>query len=144
MAIFGAGSNWDGHEIQQSLFQNNHYLIGWDIVDAEDLYTLISTIKVGDIIYLKANRPGSLDVRIKGIGFVTEPLMLSLLKKKINLAQTRINFELPVEWVFQDEYSISIPPNTGKLTNIRAATLYEEHLPFVQNNILQSIFNLIN
>ena len=77
MAIFGAGSNWDGHEIRQSLFQNNHYLIGWDIVDAEDLYTLISTIKVGDIIYLKANRPGSLDIRIKGIGFVTEPLMQS-------------------------------------------------------------------
>jgi len=43
MAIYGAGSNWDGTEIRERLFDNNNYVIGWDIVNAEDLYTLISS-----------------------------------------------------------------------------------------------------
>ena len=44
MAIFGAGSKWNGKEIKNKLFANDNYLIGWDIIQAEDLYTLISTI----------------------------------------------------------------------------------------------------
>jgi len=144
MAIFGAGSNWDGNEIKQELFENGNYLIGWDIVNAEDLYTLISSIKVGDIIYLKSNRPGSLDIRIKGVGIVTQSLMQTLFENEIDLANRRANFELPVEWIFRDEFIISIPQDTGKLTNIRAATLYEEFLPFVQTEILNVILRRIN
>jgi len=49
MAIYGAGSNWGGTEIRERLFDNNNYVIGWDIVNAEDLYTLISLIKVGGL-----------------------------------------------------------------------------------------------
>ncbi len=65
MAIYGAGSNWDGQELKDNFFQNENYFIGWDIKDANDLYAMISTFKVGDIIYLKANRPGSFDIRVK-------------------------------------------------------------------------------
>ncbi|WP_268124600.1 hypothetical protein [Roseivirga pacifica] len=144
MAIYGAGSNWGGKEIRQTLFDNNNYLIGWDIANAEDLYTLISSIRVGDIIYLKSNRPGSLNLRIKGIGFVTHSLMQSLFETETDLSSRRTNFELPVNWVYRNEYTISIPPDTGKLTNIRAATLYEEYMPFVQDNILKTIFGMIN
>lgn len=144
MAIFGAGSNWGGDEIREQLFNNNNYLIGWDVINAEDLYTLISTIKVGDIIYLKSNRPGSLNIRVKGIGFVTQSLIQALFKNEVDLANSRANFELPVEWIFRDEFIISIPEDTGKLTNIRAATLYEEFLPFVQSEILNLILSRIN
>lgn len=144
MAIYGAGSNWDGTEIRQRLFNNGNYLIGWEVVEAEDLYTLISSIKVGDIIYLKANRPGSLNIRVKGIGIVTQSLMQVLFKEEVNLADRRANFELPVEWIFRGELIVSIPEDTGKLTNVRAATLYEEFLPFVQNEILNRLLMNIN
>ena len=144
MAIFGAGSNWSGTEIRQRLFDNNYYLIGWDIADAEDLYTLISSIKVGDIIYLKSNRPGSLDLRIKAIGIVTQSLMQSFFDNEINLSNRRANFELPVTWIDRDEFRISIPEGTGKLTNVRAATLYEECLPYVQTEIINRLMNRIN
>ncbi|NOZ46429.1 MAG: hypothetical protein GXO79_06565 [Chlorobi bacterium] len=140
MAIFGAGSNWSGKEIRQELFNNDNYLIGWDVANAEDLYTLISSIKVGDIIYLKSNRPGSLNIRIKGIGIVTRSLMQLLFEKRTNLEKSRTGFELPVKWLDKVEFKISIPNDTGKLTNIRAATLYEEYLPFVQNEILKRLF----
>lgn len=144
MAIFGAGSNWDGTEIRQRLFDNNNYLIGWDISDAEDLYTLISSIKVGDIIYLKSNRPGSLDLRIKGIGIVTQSLMQSIFDNEIDLSNRRANFELPVRWVVREEFRLTIPEGIGKLTNVRAATLYEECLPFVQTEIINRMIGGIN
>ena len=139
MAIFGAGSNWNGTEIKQRLFDKGNYLIGWDIAEAEDLYILISTIKVGDIIYLKSNKPGSLDLRIKGIGIVTQSLVETLFKREVDLASRRANFELPVNWIIQDEFRVSIPHGIGKLTNIRAATLYEEFLPFVQTEIINRL-----
>ena len=36
MAIYGAGSNWDGDELKEEFFKNENYLIGWDINDAND------------------------------------------------------------------------------------------------------------
>jgi len=140
MAIFGAGSNWDGNEIKEDFFRNENFVIGWDINDAEDLYNQISSIKVGDIIYLKANRPGSLDLRKKGIGIVKKSLVNQLFDKKENLSKNRRNFELPVRWIVKNEFHISIPPNTGKLTNVRAATLFEEYMPFAQTEILNKLF----
>ncbi len=92
MAIFGAGSNWDGNEIKDDFFKNENFVIGWDINDAEDLYSQISSVKVGDIIYLKANRPGSLEIRIKGIGIVKKSLVNQLFDKKENRIKSPIVF----------------------------------------------------
>lgn len=141
MAIYGAGSNWDGDELKEEFVKNENYLIGWDIKDANDLYAMISTFKVGDIIYLKANKPGSFEIRVKGIGLVKSSLIEVLFKNGENLSKVRNNFELPVEWIIKEEFHINIPNSIGKLTNIRAATLYEEHLPFVQNEILDKIIS---
>lgn len=87
MAIFGAGSNWDGKEIKEDFFSNENYVIGWEISDGEDLYSQISSIKIGDIIYLKANRPGSIDLRVKGIGIVKKSLVNQLFDKRENLSK---------------------------------------------------------
>ena len=48
---------------------------------------------------------------------------------------------LLVKWIVKDEFHITIPENEGKLTNIRAATVYEEYLPYVQNKIIDYLFN---
>lgn len=141
MAIYGAGSLWNDRELKNDFFNNSNYQIGWDISVAQDLYNLISTITVGDIIYLKANRPGSLDLRIKGIGIVTESLFNELFNKDIDLSNQKSDFKLPVKWIIQKEFKISIPKNSGKLTNIRAATFYEENSPFVQSEIINSILS---
>jgi hypothetical protein len=144
MAIYGAGSNWEGNEVKNNFYTDENYVIGWNINNAEDLYSLISSVKVGDIIYLKANRPGSLDIRIKGIGIVKKSLIKALFDREENLSKTRNNFKLPVKWIVKDEFKVSIPKDTGKLTNVRAATLYEECLPFVQDEILKKIFEKLN
>ncbi|MGN6179424.1 MAG: hypothetical protein ACTHNW_09600 [Mucilaginibacter sp.] len=46
---------------------------------------------------------------------------------------------IKVHWIIKEEFFIVIPPNEGKLTNIRAATFYEESLPFVQTAIIDKI-----
>lgn len=140
MAIFGAGSKWEDDEMKNEFFKNENFVIGWNIKDAEDLYSLISTIKIGDIIFLKANKPGNLDVRIKGIGIVKNSFIGVLFDNEKNLPLRTENFELPVKWIVKSEFIISIPPNTGKLTHIRSGTLYEEYLPYVQKEILEKIF----
>lgn len=141
MAIFGAGSLWDNNEMKESFFKDENFVIGWNISDANDLYSLISTVKIGDLIYLKSNKPGSLDIKVKGVGIVKDSLLGVLFENEENLSLRKKNFELPVKWLNIEEFIISIPQGIGKLTNVRAATLYEECLPFVQKAIITKIFS---
>lgn len=48
-----------------------------------------------------------------------------------------------VRWIFKESFEIEIPKNEGRLTNIRAATMYEECLPLVQTRILEKIFECV-
>jgi len=99
----------------------------------------VAALKVGDIIYLKANAPGSRNVRVKGIGIVTKNFKTSLIDEELILSDFKPweSLAIKVTWVVKDEFRITIPGSEGKLTNIRAATFYEENLPFVQNEIIE-------
>ena len=50
---------------------------------------------------------------------------------------------IKIKWLVLEEFNIKIPEDEGKLTNIRLATLYEENLPYVQEQILNKIFTKI-
>lgn len=144
MAIFGAGSNWDGDEIKGEFFDKDNFIIGWDYFNAKDLYSIVSLLKVGDIIYLKANSFGSRKIRVKGIGVVTKSFVQSLIESKLNSYKVSDwnGFKVSVKWFIRDEFHIFIPPTEGRLTNVRSATFYEEHLPFVQREIINKLFNI--
>lgn len=146
MAIFGAGSTWDGGDEQKDdFFVNENYVIGWDYVSARDLYTALASLKTGDILYLKSNAPGSKTLRVKGIGIVTKSLPEGVfgdfyMESPINRSGSTIK----VKWIYKEEFHIQIPPDDGKLTNIRAATFFEEYLPYVQQEILSKLFSRIS
>lgn len=125
-------------------FNNNNFVIGWDYDNAKDLYDAVSLLKAGDIIYLKANRVGSRTIRVKGIGVVTETFVHCLIEQgltKDSIADWN-SFFIKVKWIAKEEFCITIPSTEGKQTNIRAATLYEECLPFVQKEIINKLFNI--
>lgn len=145
MAIFGAGSKWDDqYEQKEDFFKNNNYEIGWDYQPAKDLYASIASFKTGDIIYLKGSAPGSRSIKVKGIGIVIKPLGEKLFESNlVDGKLTQANLSLDVCWIYKEEFHINIPSNEGKLTNVRAATIYEEFLPFVQREILDKIFSKI-
>lgn len=58
---------------------------------------------------------------------------------KKNWKQLYVN----VRWISKESFKIEIPENQGRLTNIRAATMYEECLPLVQTKILEKIFECV-
>jgi len=142
MAIHGAGSNWSGDEMKESFFEQGRFIIGWNDASAKDLYEAVSLLKVGDILYLKANQPGSRTIRVKGVGVVEKSFIQSLIDEGLSheVISNWSNFYIRVKWVVRDEFFIEIPEVEGKLTNIRAATFYEENLPFVQTRILEKLF----
>lgn len=144
MAIFGAGSNWDGEEKKDDFFNEENFVIGWGYQDAMDLYDAVSLLKAGDIVYLKSNQSGSRTIRVKGIGIVTQTFIHCLIEKGLTKESiTEGNsFYIKIKWIIKDEFHINIPSTEGKLTNVRAATFYEEYLPFVQNEIINKLFNL--
>jgi hypothetical protein len=143
MAIYGAGSNWSGDEMKESFFEEGRFIIGWNDASAKDLYEAVSLLKVGDILYLKANQPGSRNIRVKGVGVVEKSFIQSLIDEGLSheVISNWSNFYIRVKWVVRDEFFIEIPEDEGKLTNIRAATFYEENLPFVQARILEKLFS---
>lgn len=143
MAIYGIGSNWNGYEVKEDSFEKEQIVIGQDKKNANDLYSFISSLKVGDIVYLKSNKPGSRDIRIKAIGIVTKDLVGCITSgecESTNITDWESLF-IKVKWILKEEFLISIPVDKGKLTNIRAATVYEEYLPYVQNEIISHLFN---
>jgi hypothetical protein len=145
MAVFGAGSTWYGtDEKKDYFFSNGIYEIGWDYRDAKDLYDAFALLKAGDIIYLKSSSPGSRDIKVKGIGVVTTSFLHSLFlgsnASGLDYENGEITVRIQVKWIIKNEFYLSIPANEGKLTNVRAATFYEESLPFVQKEILDKLF----
>lgn len=142
MAIFGAGSNWNGDEMKSDFFDNENFVLGWDYENAKDLYDAVSLLKAGDIVYLKANKVGSRTIRVKGIGIVTQTFIHCLIEKgltKESIADWN-SFYIKIKWVVKDEFHIIIPETEGRLTNVRAATFYEECLPFVHAKIIDKLF----
>ena len=144
MAIFGAGSNWDGVEMKDKFFNDDNFVIGWDYKNAKDLYNVVSLLKAGDIVYLKANQVGSRKIRVKGIGVVTQTFVHCLIEKGLTkeIITDYDSFYIKIKWIVKDEFPIDIPDNEGKLTNVRAATFYEEYLPCVQKEIISKLFKI--
>jgi hypothetical protein len=143
MAIFGVGSNWNGEELKDRFFSEGKFILGWNEESAKDLYAFVASLKVGDILYIKANQPGSRNIRVKGVGIVTKSLMGCMTSGEFESASISDweSLFVHVAWVHQQEFIVTIPENEGRLTNIRAATIYEEYLSVVQESILAKIIH---
>ncbi len=143
MAIFGVGSKWEYEELKNQFFSEGKFILGWNEASAKDLYEFVASLKVGDILYIKANAPGSRSIRVKGVGVVTRSLIGCINEGEFGASSISDwqSLFVRVAWVHQDEFVVTIPENEGKLTNIRAATIYEEYLPFVQEAILARVIN---
>lgn len=162
MAIYGAGSVWAEGEVMENFFANDSFALGWGYDDAEDLYGLISSVKVGDIIYLKSKSPKSPRMTVKAIGIVSKSLVHYLIAKEKKVAElaygTKASAELAdeaeaarladggelaigVKWIVKTPFELDIEEKYGKLTTIRPSSFYEEFLPSVQNAIIDHLTN---
>ena len=139
--MFGAGSMWGDDEKIEDFFNDSNFVLGWNYENAIDLYMLISSVKVGDILYIKSKSPRFSKITIKAIGIVTESLSYTLINapKRCESVKEGGGLSIGVKWVIKTPFEIVIEEFSGKLTSIRTSSFYEEFLPSVQNTIIEHL-----
>ncbi|HEX3912346.1 MAG TPA: hypothetical protein VHW71_02465 [Steroidobacteraceae bacterium] len=131
MAIFAVGANYDGDDVSPQFIAQGVAGVGWDHASAPELHQLMASLKVGDIVYIKAYAPSSPDIIVKGIGFIRDAVFLDG-QATNNLVSAGRN----VEWRVVEEFRIQKPTERY---NVRLNSAYEEFHPAVQAQILSRI-----
>ena len=129
MAIFGIGAYYDGDDVSDEFIDNEIIGTGWTNIDAPELHEYFSTLKVGDIIYIKAAFGGA-DITVKAIGIITDNIILTAANHY--LTQVGRN----VRWLNTEKFVI---PRPQEKNNVRSNTVYEEFHPLVQQEIIRHL-----
>lgn len=131
MAIYGIGAFYYGNtDVSGDFVSNNIIGTGWSISDAPELHTYFRTLKVGDIIYIKAAWGGSKSITIKAIGIIRDDEILNTTHNHL----TEIGRN--VKWVSTSTFSV---PKPNEKNNVRSNTVYEEFHPILQREIISRI-----
>ena len=109
---------------------NNVIGTGWDKNNAPELHTYFKSLKVGDIIYIKAAFGGTKFITIKGIGIICDNEILNTLHHPL----TEIGRN--VKWIEKKQFKLPKPPEKN---NVRSNTVYEEFHPAIQDEIIKRI-----
>ena len=129
MAIFGIGAYYDGDDVSEEFISDQIIGTGWPITEAPELHEYFTTLKVGDIIYIKAAFGGA-DITVKAIGIITDNTILNI----ANHYLTQIGRN--VRWLNTDKFVI---PRPQEKNNVRSNTVYEEFHPLVQQEIIRHL-----
>jgi len=129
MAIYGVGAYYDEEDVSDQFIEDHLIGTGWSIDEAPELHEYFSTLKVGDIVYIKAAFAGA-DITVKGIGVITDNAILNLTDHEL----TQIGRN--VRWLHTERFIISRP---AERNNVRANTVYEEFHPLVQAEIIRRL-----
>ena len=135
MAIFGIGASYGDTDMAQNFINDGVVGVGWDETDAPEIKQFLSTLKVGDIVYIKSYPPNSKDFVIKGIGFVEKS---KLEDDNSRFSESKFSFARYVRWIIKKEISI---PKPKEKNNVRLNTMYEEFHPEIQKIILDCIID---
>jgi len=126
MAVFGIGAYYDGTtDMTDAFLSNGVACIGWPADDAPPLHKLMGHIKMGDIVYIKA-QPPSQGLTIKGVGIVTDDEIF----RRRNLGEACLR----VKWVWRGNEHV------GRITDrypVRFITLYEECSPEIIRRVIK-------
>lgn len=137
MAIYGIGAFY-GHDVSGYFINNNIIGVGWGAADAPELHQFMRTLKVGDIVYLKACFGGAEYITVKAIGIVKDSTVIG--------SGVFQNTEIARNVIWKDKTTFSIPrpgckihQNLSEKLNHRSNTIYEEFHEYVQSIILSKI-----
>lgn len=126
MAVYGVGAYYD-QDVSGEFIKQNLVGVGWNDQDAPELKEYFTSLKVGDIVYIKAAFGGK-DITVKGIGIITDHNII----RNNGLVSTGRN----VKWLSTEKFVI---PRPKEKNNVRSNTVYEEFHPIVLNEIISRI-----
>ena len=131
MAIYGVGAYYEDEDVSDAFVANGLVGVGWNAHDAPELEAYFKSLKVGDIIYIKAAFGGVPEITVKGIGIIKDNEIRTCIDTN-DLVQTGRN----VRWLNTDRFTITRP---AEKNNVRSNTVYEEFHPIVQAAIIARI-----
>lgn len=130
MSIYGIGACYDGTiDVSAQFVSHEVACIEWTRMDAPILHRLLSHIKVGDIIYIKALSRGR-DLTIKAVGIVRDEEVRGY---------GELGQGVRVRWIWQGIQTVH--EGTDEKYDVRSNPLYEEVNPVVQGLVLQLLFS---
>ncbi len=130
--IFAFGASFDKVDVSEKFVDNNVVGIGWSEEDAPEFQYFVSSINVGDIVYIKA-RPIGGPIIVKAIGKVVNETVL----KNIHIGgKHHISFGVQVEWLYTKMFKIPIPIEKN---NVRMNAMYQEFHPDIRDIILSKL-----
>ncbi|HXB41905.1 MAG TPA: hypothetical protein VNZ49_15290 [Bacteroidia bacterium] len=128
MAVYGIGAFYDGeYDVSGDFITNNIVGVGWDNNDAPELHHYLTSMKVGDVVYIKAAFKGT-DITVKGIGIITDNTIIH----NHQFASIARN----IKWLSTQKFVI---PQLREKNNVRRNTIYEEFHPQVLREIINRI-----
>ena|ERR1700722_9193684 len=129
MAIYGVGAFYE-EDVSSQFISNNLVGVGWSYQRASDLHQFMRSLKVGDVVYIKAAPPGQAIV-VKGIGLIMD----NQIRDDQNSGGL-VHCGRNVRWVSTTTFTL--PARSGK-NNVQSNTLYEEFDPAAQAAIMSRI-----
>lgn len=130
MAVWGIGSYYKGTlnpDKTDDFIKENCAFIGWDYDNAPSLHYMLSTVKLGDIVYIKSFIPKSKTLHIKAVGIVND------VNKNISRG---LGTGIGVKW--KDDFEpmkIEITEKVFK-NNVYNNTLFEEYDAEIINKLI--------
>ena len=120
MSVWGIGAFYD-FDVSEKFISQGCACIGWNKADAPSLYQMLTSVKIGDIIYLKSFLPIVIDNRIDGNIFETG----NGIRVKWKALDTPIKVDI-TEKIYRN--------------NVFNNTLYEEYNPEILEKVISEIF----
>jgi len=127
MAIFGVGAYY-ATDVSQEFINQEIVGVGWDNNDAPELQEYFKSLKVGDIVYIKAASIRGKYITVKGIGLIKD--------NKIVINNVLVSTGRNVKWLSKEKFVINKPKEKN---NVRSNTVYEEFHPVVLKEIISRI-----
>lgn len=126
MAIYGIGASYERKYDKTEKFINGSCAcIGYSMEETPELYMILKSVKVGDVIYIKSRNIQDKQIIIKAVGLVKD----NELKNHGDLGTG-----IEVSWVWKGDKRIDI---SGLKNNVYNNTLYEEFTPAIQQAVLK-------
>ena len=130
MAMFGIGA-FNEEDVSGGFISGNLVGVGWDECDAPELHQFVRSLKVGDIVYIKAFPPGAKQIIVKAVGLITD----NVIQDKAT-SNGLVSCGRNVRWTSTQQFNF---PQPAEKNNVRSNTIYEEFHPVVQTEILKRV-----
>jgi hypothetical protein len=137
MAMYGIGAFY-GYDVSNYFIRENIIGVGWGYCDAPELHQFIRSLKIGDVVYLKACFGGCDEIKVKAVGVIKDSVVL--VDNLLHDTQIARN----VIWKDTNTFLMPRPgskkyPELSEKLNHRANTIYEEYHEYIQSIIISKL-----